>query len=111
MGKNVTLKTLVDKPVYAFIIWNFNDGSEQIHVATVGSAGLKVNTPYEGRVSINKNNGNLFLRALKSDDSGDYSINLVAEDGSTKSSEIKLRVLGEFFLRSGDAGGLYLKSN
>lgn len=97
MGKNVTLKTLLDKPVYAFVIWSFNDGSEQIHVATLGSEGLKVNTPYQGRVSIDKNNGNLFLGALKSDDSGDYAISLVASDGSTKTSEIKLRVLGEFF--------------
>lgn len=98
LGKNVTLKTLVDKPDYAFIIWNFNDGSEQIHVATVSQAGLKVNTPYEGRVSIDKNNGNLFLGPLKSDDSGDYSINILSSDGSTKTSEIKLRVLGEFLL-------------
>lgn len=97
MGKNVTLKTLVDKPVYAFIIWNFNDGSEQIHVATMSPTGLKVNTPYEGRVSIDKNNGNLFLGALKSDDSGDYSISIISSDGTTKTSEIKLRVLGEFF--------------
>lgn len=104
MGKNVTLETVVDKPVYAFIIWNFSDGREQIHVATVSEAGLKVNTPFEGRVSIDKSNGNLFLSALKSDDSGDYSINIISTDGSTQTSEIKLRVLGEFSFLSGDAG-------
>lgn len=98
LGRNVTLTTLVDKPTFLFIIWNFNDGTEQIHVATLTKTDLKVNGPYEGRVAINASNGNLFLGPLKSDDSGDYSINIISGDGTTETSEIALRVLGEFFL-------------
>ncbi|XP_044192063.1 carcinoembryonic antigen-related cell adhesion molecule 1-like [Thunnus albacares] len=93
LGKNVTITTLLDKPVYAFIIWNFNDGKEQINIATAGPEGLKVNALYEGRVSINRTNGNLFLSSLKSEDNGDYSISILTTDGSTKTAEIKLRVL------------------
>eukprot|EP00064_Thunnus_orientalis_P023166 superscaffoldBa00008498_g23397 len=93
LGKNVTIATLLDKPVYAFIIWNFNDGKEQTNIATAGPEGLKVNAPYEGRVSINRTNGNLFLSSLKSEDNGDYSISILTTDGSTKTAEIKLRVL------------------
>ncbi|XP_058475196.1 carcinoembryonic antigen-related cell adhesion molecule 6-like [Solea solea] len=89
----VILTTLMNKPDYAFVIWNYNDGQDQTHVATVGSTGLKVNKPYEGRVSVNETNGYLSLRKLKREDSGDYSITIVSTDGATETAEIKLRVL------------------
>lgn len=92
----MTFTTLVDKPSYAFIIWNFNHEGESVHVATVSpSAGLKVNAPYEGRVSINATNGYLTMTSLKSDDSGDYGISIVSPDGVTQTAEIQLRVLGK----------------
>ncbi|XP_039978084.1 carcinoembryonic antigen-related cell adhesion molecule 20-like [Xiphias gladius] len=93
VGRNVTFETLIDIPDYAFIIWNFNDGSEQTHIITVGQTGTKVNAPYEGRVSLNETNGFLTLMSLRTEDSGDYSINKVLTNGDTKTGEIKLRVL------------------
>ncbi|XP_008299471.1 carcinoembryonic antigen-related cell adhesion molecule 20 isoform X2 [Stegastes partitus] len=93
LGRNVTLKTLIDKSEYSFIIWNHSDGKEQDNVATLGPSGLKVNERFEGRVSINATNGYLSLFSLKSEDSGDYSINLIAADGTTSTGEIKLQVL------------------
>lgn len=95
LGKSVTLKTLVDKPVYVFIIWNHNDGSEQTHVATASHTGVKVNEPYTGRVTVNQTNGYLHLEGLLASDNGDYSINIITEDGTTITGEIHLRVLGE----------------
>ncbi|XP_051812118.1 carcinoembryonic antigen-related cell adhesion molecule 20-like [Acanthochromis polyacanthus] len=94
LGHNVTLTTLlVDKPNYAFISWSFSDGKEQVPIATVGSQGLKPNAAYEGRVSINATNGALSLSSLKTEDSGDYSISIIAPDGTTDGAEIKLQVL------------------
>lgn len=97
LGRNVTLQTLLVKPNYAFIVWNYNNGDEQRHVATQTESGLKVNSLYEGRVSIDPDTGSLFLKAAKSEDSGDFSINVISDDGATKTAEIKLRVLGESF--------------
>ncbi|XP_018545086.1 carcinoembryonic antigen-related cell adhesion molecule 5 [Lates calcarifer] len=93
VGKSVTITTLLDKPQYVFIIWNYSDGTDQIHVATVSPTTLKVNAPYEGRVSLNATNGYLTLNSVKTEDSGDYSINVISADGDTKTAEIKLRVL------------------
>ncbi|XP_070840635.1 cell adhesion molecule CEACAM20 isoform X1 [Chaetodon trifascialis] len=93
LGKNVTIKTLVDKPNYAFIVWVFNDGKEEVHIATVSEKGLKVNEPYAGRVSINPTNGYLSLGPLKASDSGEYGINIISPDGATKTGMIELRVL------------------
>lgn len=105
LGKNVTLRTLLVKPNYAFIVWNYNDGDEQVHVATRTASGLNVNAPYQGRVSIDPETGSLFLKAAMGEDSGDYSINVISVDGGTKTAEIKLRVLGESF-RSAPGPGL-----
>lgn len=94
MGKNVTLKTLLDKPQYAFIIWNFILDGEQIHIITRTPVNESVNGPYAGRVSTDEN-GNLFLKDLKLSDSGDYSITILSPSGKTLNSNIELRVLGE----------------
>lgn len=96
LGGNVTLKTLLDKPSFLLILWGFNDGEEQVNVATLTKTDLKPGPQFEGRVAIDASNGNLFVEALRSEDSGDYTINVVSEDGTTKTSEIRLRVLGEF---------------
>lgn len=93
VGKTVTLTTLVNNPSYMFIIWNYSDGKEQFNVATVSPSGLKVSPLYEGRVSINATNGYLTLTSLKSNDSGDYSINIIKDDATTTTGEIKLQVL------------------
>ncbi|XP_051925818.1 carcinoembryonic antigen-related cell adhesion molecule 20 [Hippocampus zosterae] len=93
VGKNVTLRTLLVAPEYTFIIWNFNDGREQSHVATVGPAGLKVNTPYLGRVSVDARSGALHLSSLTTADNGDFSVSVVSSDGGTETAEIRLRVL------------------
>lgn len=95
VGRNVTLKTLLDKPVYSFIVWNFNDGSEQTNIATLTKSSLKAREGYEGRASIDSVTGSLSLTGLKPDDSGDYSISIISEDGTTRTAEIKLLVLGE----------------
>lgn len=94
MGRNVTLETLLDKPVYLFIVWNFNDGTEK-NIATQTQSGLKVKEAYEGRVSIDSVTGSLTLMGLKPEDDGDYSITIIAADGTTRTAEIALRVLGE----------------
>ncbi|CAJ1082894.1 carcinoembryonic antigen-related cell adhesion molecule 5-like isoform X2 [Xyrichtys novacula] len=93
LGKNLTVPTLLKNPTYSFIVWNFNNGGHQIHVITIGSEGLSVNTPYEGRVAIDPTNGFLTLTAVKSEDSGDYSINVISSSGATKTEEIAVRVL------------------
>ncbi|TWW65893.1 Carcinoembryonic antigen-related cell adhesion molecule 1 [Takifugu flavidus] len=93
LGKNVTLRTLLVKPEYMFIVWTYNDGADQVHVVTLSETGLKVNAPYEGRVSVDPDTGSLFLAAAKGKDSGDYGISIISKDGGTKTAEIKLRVL------------------
>ncbi|KAK2830922.1 hypothetical protein Q5P01_018853 [Channa striata] len=93
VGRNVTFTTLVSNPVYAFIIWNFNNGEDQVHVATVSQGGLKVNAPYAGRVALNQTNGCLSLSSVTLEDSGDYGISIISSDGDTKTGDIKLRVL------------------
>ncbi|XP_078123669.1 cell adhesion molecule CEACAM20 [Sander vitreus] len=94
LGTNVTFKTLVNTPGYSFIVWNFNNGGEQVHVATLTVAGvLKVNTPYTGRVTINNTNGFLYLGPVKAGDSGHYSISILSADGTTVTAETLLRVL------------------
>lgn len=96
LGRNVTLTTLLVKPEYILIIWNFNNGEEMINVATLTTAaGLKTGPQFEGRATINATNGNLYLGALRPEDSGDYTINVVEPDGITRTSETQLRVLGE----------------
>lgn len=97
LGRNVTLRTLRVKPSYMFIVWTYNNGEDQVHVATLSDSGLKVSTLYEGRVSIEPNTGSLFLGEAKSEDSGDFGISVISKDGETKTAEIKLRVLGECF--------------
>ncbi|XP_028255011.1 carcinoembryonic antigen-related cell adhesion molecule 2 isoform X2 [Parambassis ranga] len=94
VGNNVTIKTLVVNPVFTFIIWNYNGGSDPINIATRTKAGgLKVNALYTGRVNVDPVNGSLQLAALKPADSGDYSISIVSDDGTTETAEIKVRVL------------------
>ncbi|XP_070778149.1 cell adhesion molecule CEACAM5 isoform X3 [Enoplosus armatus] len=93
LGRNVTLKTLLDKPEYAFITWNFNNGTKEVHVVTVSPTVVSVNAPYQGRVSINQTNGFLYLGPLKSGDSGDYSVSMIAPTGETRTGDIKLGVL------------------
>lgn len=96
-GGNVTLRTLVTDPAFAFITWSFNNGSEQIFVATLPkSAALNTNEQYKGRVSVDPRSGSLTLAGVQSADSGDYSISIITTDGTTATAEIKLRVLGEF---------------
>lgn len=97
LGRNVTLRTLLVKPDYMFIVWTYSNGDDQQHVATQSESGLKVNALYEGRVSVDPDTGSLFLKAAKSDDSGDFGISVISKDGETKTAEIKLRVLGESF--------------
>uniref|UniRef100_A0A8P4GGX2 Ig-like domain-containing protein n=2 Tax=Dicentrarchus labrax TaxID=13489 RepID=A0A8P4GGX2_DICLA len=93
LGRNVTLKTLLDKPEFSFLVWNFNGGTEAVNVVTVTKTALKVNPDYQGRVSVNRTNGYLTLASLKADDSGDYSLTLTTETADTTTGEIKLRVL------------------
>lgn len=95
LGKNVTIKTLIKDLSYAFITWSFSDGKDLTNIATVSPTTLNVNAPYEGRVNVSSTNGDLFLKNLKSEDSGDYSIQIIKIDGTTKTAEINLRVLGE----------------
>ncbi|KAM9738612.1 cell adhesion molecule CEACAM5 [Menidia menidia] len=91
LGQNVTLKILVPKEDDDVIVWNFSDGSEQIIVASLRSSGVKVGNGYEGRVSVDVKTGYLTLSGLKSEDSGDYSINIVGKEVLT--GEVKVRVL------------------
>ena len=110
-GKNVTLETLQGKMDYLIIIWNFNNGREQVNVVTQNRNGLIVNAPYKGRVSVNVTSGALTLTDLRLGDSGDYSISVVRETG-TKTAEIKLRVLSESRRHTRDAPAwLYSKGS
>ncbi|XP_029370009.1 carcinoembryonic antigen-related cell adhesion molecule 1 [Echeneis naucrates] len=93
VGKNVTLATLLVNPKYSFITWNYNSGSDTTNVATLGPKALKVGDLYVGRASINRSTGALTLMGLKPEDSGDYSISILAEDSTTKTGEIKLQVM------------------
>ncbi|XP_026155828.1 carcinoembryonic antigen-related cell adhesion molecule 5 [Mastacembelus armatus] len=93
LGKDVTFQTLVNKPDYAFIVWNFNNGKEQINVATASATGVKVHTLYTDRVSMNRTTGSMTLKAVKTEDSGLYGISIISPDGTTQTAEIQLRVL------------------
>nr|XP_046273155.1 carcinoembryonic antigen-related cell adhesion molecule 5-like [Scatophagus argus] len=93
VGNNVTFKTLLDRPNYVAIIWNYNNGADQVNIATASSAEVNVAETYKGRVTLNKTNGDLFLGPLKPSDSGDYSISVVLLGAPTKTQETKLRVL------------------
>ncbi|XP_042361969.1 carcinoembryonic antigen-related cell adhesion molecule 5-like [Plectropomus leopardus] len=94
LGKNVTLKTLVDKPDYTVIIWNFNDGTVSGNVVTAAKgAGVTVSEEYTGRASMNETNGYLTLGPLKAEDSGEYTISIVIAGSPTKTGETELRVL------------------
>lgn len=93
LGRNVTLKTLLVKPVYTFIVWNFNDGTEQVNIGTQTATGLNANDAYKDRVSVDPVTGSLTLTAVRADESGDYSITVITVDGTTRTAEIKLRVL------------------
>lgn len=97
LGKSATLPTLLVKPSYEFIVWNYNDDGERaVNVATLTMSGLRVQEKrYQNRVSIDPDTGSLFLNTTTSADSGDYSITVLTQDGSTQTAEIKLRVLGE----------------
>ncbi|XP_060949177.1 carcinoembryonic antigen-related cell adhesion molecule 6 [Limanda limanda] len=103
LSQDIVLETLLIKPDYAVIIWSYSDGSEQINVATLTSAGQNTNKPYEGRAAINTTNGFLTLKSVTSADSGDYSINVVTSV-ATLTGEIKLRVLEP-------VSGVSIKSN
>ncbi|XP_077446519.1 cell adhesion molecule CEACAM5-like [Stigmatopora argus] len=92
-GKNVTLRTLLTKPDYVFLIWNFHNGEEQIHVITLGPQGQKVNDPYRGRVGVDPVSGTLTLSAITADDSGDFRINVIKNNSETETGETQLRVL------------------
>ncbi|KAG7225253.1 hypothetical protein INR49_014648 [Caranx melampygus] len=94
-GRNVTIKTLLHNPEYVFITWNFNHEGEQINVATLGPKGVKEGPQYAGRVSIDPTTGALTMMLVKPEDSGHYSINLLAKDSTTRTAEIELQVLRE----------------
>ncbi|KAF7647908.1 hypothetical protein LDENG_00165010 [Lucifuga dentata] len=94
LGKNVTFRTLADlKDGFLVITWMFNGGSQLVPVITLTSDGENVDAGYEGRVSVARENGFLTLGPLTSEDSGDYSLNIVNHKGQTKTGEVKLRVL------------------
>lgn len=102
LGANVTLKTLLKKPAYLVILWNFDDGENQVNVATLTKAGgLKVNPAYQGRASIDEDGG-LILYETTSADSGNYDISVISMDGTTKAAATALRVLGESLQGSRD---------
>ncbi|KAM6904232.1 cell adhesion molecule CEACAM5 isoform 1-T2 [Lycodopsis pacificus] len=91
VGKTVTLKTLVDKPAYIAIVWNYSNGKDSVNVVTGSKDAVTVGKPYEGRATLNMTNGHLTIGPLKAADSGDYSISIVSTGSRT--GEIKLRVL------------------
>nr|XP_057902815.1 carcinoembryonic antigen-related cell adhesion molecule 5 [Doryrhamphus excisus] len=93
VGRNVTLGTLLDRPAYSLIIWNFNNGREQFNVATLSRSALNVNQHYQGRAEVDKQNGSLHLSAITTADSGDYSVTILTEDLQTQTDDIELRVL------------------
>ncbi|KAM7373700.1 hypothetical protein PAMP_008534 [Pampus punctatissimus] len=93
LGKNVTFTTLLDKPNYQLVIWNFKNEHDSVNIATRSSTGLNVNDHYKGRVNIDSVNGNLFLSSLQPEDSGDYNIVVVKTGPVTETADITLRVL------------------
>lgn len=98
LGKNATLRTLLDKPVYNYIVWTFNNGDGQVNLATLTGSNLNVeNSQFTGRVSIDEASGSLLLTDTTSADSGDYGILILGVPGGTLTDDIALRVLGESF--------------
>lgn len=98
VGRNVTIKTLLNNPAFMVMTWSYSDGAELASIVTVAQGSFKVSKAYVGRVWVNVTNGDLTLGPLKSTDSGDYGISVTFSDLSTKAAEIKLHVLGESFL-------------
>ncbi|XP_053720065.1 carcinoembryonic antigen-related cell adhesion molecule 5 [Synchiropus splendidus] len=94
LGKDVVLKTLLtDLKDFAFVIWNYSDGKDQVNVATLLPTELRVDDAYKNRAWIDPKTGNLRLNATKKEDSGDYSISILQTATGTRTGEIKLRVL------------------
>lgn len=96
-GQSVTLRVLVATGSDDIVIWNFSDGKEQTNVGTLRSNVSQLNDPYKPRAAIDPSNGFLTLNALKNEDSGDYSINILKFSGTTLTGEIKVRVLSKSF--------------
>lgn len=96
LGRNVTLTTLIKDMGNSILSWSFHDGEKQIPVATVSPTTSNIGPLYEGRASINRSNGFLYLSGLKPEDSGDYTVTFIPPDLTTRTSIIELRVLGEY---------------
>ncbi|KAM8767078.1 cell adhesion molecule CEACAM5 [Acanthopagrus schlegelii] len=93
VGRNVTIKTLLNNPAFMVMTWSYSDGAELASIVAVAQGSFKVSNAYVGRVWVNVTNGDLTLGPLKTTDSGDYSISVTFSDLSTKAAEIKLQVL------------------
>ncbi|XP_068603614.1 carcinoembryonic antigen-related cell adhesion molecule 5 [Brachionichthys hirsutus] len=93
LGRNVTITPLVEKSTHTVIIWNHHDSTDTTNVVTFTNSAIKYNEPYEGRALLDETTGRLTLRALRADDSGEYGVTFVSQQGDTRAGEITLRVL------------------
>lgn len=92
LGKNVTINTQFSIPDFIAIVWNFNDGTEQINAVTSSTAGTEVNPHFKGRMTLNTTTGALTIGPLTPPDSGEYSITIISSRG-TETDQVELRVL------------------
>lgn len=103
LGKPLTLKTLHTKKPDDILVWAVSDGNNLKNIATLRPNGFQVNDAYKGRASVNSTTGYLTINSLKPEDSGDYSLTILTDEG-TLTGEIKVRVLEP-------VSGVQIKSN
>ncbi|GAA6232605.1 carcinoembryonic antigen-related cell adhesion molecule 1-like [Lates japonicus] len=93
LGRSVTLKTFQDILDDDVLVWTFYGGTQGTRVATVSRAELVVHTPYEGKVSVNRANGDLTLNSLEMEDSGYYTFTVTSSGGDAYAAGIELEML------------------
>lgn len=97
VGQNVTFTTTIDPETQQFVVitWVFNNGFGPISLISSATRGENVNAAYKDRVDFDKKTGSLVLRDVTTNDSGDYAISMVKDDGLQIPGEVKLTVYGE----------------
>ncbi|KAL0962383.1 hypothetical protein UPYG_G00339370 [Umbra pygmaea] len=95
VGKNITFTTTIngrDFGNFISISWRCKRNVD-IAIVTYVPNGKYTASTYEGRLSLNTNNGELNITQLTTKDSGNYSLNMVTATGLSYTGVITLNVL------------------
>ncbi|XP_073787543.1 cell adhesion molecule CEACAM1 isoform X2 [Danio rerio] len=95
VGKNVTFKTtVVSTPDILTVTWTFNKGQPIAMVTVIPSSNtVSVRPPYVNRISCNRTTFQLQLGPLVKEDTGEYILTIVTNNGDLVTGQIDLEVL------------------